>query len=170
MHGPRKRKWDRGPRPLVGVAAAMPAAARFLGKGAPSVPAPTPAPVGRGRSTFTEGWWEAAFPNPPTNSELRGHPCGAKQMLTLVAYDITDHKRLTKVAKHCEDYGVRIQYSIFECRLEAGVFDRFWEELEELIDPETDRLVAYKICVACAKDIRSAGTQIHHEKVVAYVF
>lgn len=91
-------------------------------------------------------------------------------MLTLVAYDITEPKRLTKIAHHCEDYGVRIQYSIFECRLEADAFEQFWNELLELIDPATDRLLAYKICLACAREVRSAGTQVHHEKVVAYVF
>ncbi|MBM3855222.1 MAG: CRISPR-associated endonuclease Cas2, partial [Verrucomicrobia bacterium] len=50
-------------------------------------------------------------------------------MLTLIAYDVTDAKRLHKVAKVCEDWGVRVQYSVFECRLEADTFDRFWEEL-----------------------------------------
>ena len=116
------------------------------------------------------GWWEQAFSSKPTNSEIRGHRCGAKQMLTIVAYDITDHRRLEKIARVCEDFGVRVQYSVFECRLEADQFDAFWSRLLDLIEPETDRLVAYKVCSACARDIRDAGIQIHHEKVVAYVF
>ena len=91
-------------------------------------------------------------------------------MLTLVSYDITEPKRLVKIAHHCEDYGVRIQYSVFECRLEAALFDQFWNELLELINPATDRLVAFKICLSCAREVRSAGSQIHLGKVVAYVF
>lgn len=91
-------------------------------------------------------------------------------MLTLVAYDITDPKRLKRVATHCEDYGVRIQYSVFECRLEADKFDRFWEELNEIIAPGDDSLVAYKICLNCARQVRAAGQQVLPEKVVAYVF
>lgn len=91
-------------------------------------------------------------------------------MLTLVAYDITDPKRLHKVAILCEDFGMRIQYSVFECRLEADRFDVFWNRLTDLIDPETDRVTAYKICNACAKDVRDAGVQTHSEKAVAYVF
>jgi CRISPR-associated protein Cas2 len=91
-------------------------------------------------------------------------------MLTVVAYDITDQRRLRQIAKICEDYGVRVQYSVFECRMEADKFDRFWNALLDTMDSSTDRLVAYKICVACARDIRSAGTQTHQEKVVAYVF
>lgn len=91
-------------------------------------------------------------------------------MLTLVAYDITDHKRLAKVARLCEDYGVRVQYSLFECRLETARFDDFWLDLEELIDPATDRIVAYRICASCAREILSAGTQQNTAQAVAYVF
>ncbi len=56
-----------------------------------------------------EGWWEAAFALVPNASEASGHKCGSKQMLTLVAYDIREPKRLAKIAKTCEDFGVRIQ-------------------------------------------------------------
>ncbi len=116
------------------------------------------------------GWWEEAFAYKPSASEVAGHKCGAKQMLTIVAYDIRDHKRLTRVAKICEDYGVRVQYSVFECRLAADKFADFWLELEETIDPSADRITAYKVCAQCAKSIYSAGTQTHIENVVAYVF
>lgn len=115
------------------------------------------------------GWWEEAFAIKPTASDLSGHRCGQHQMLTLVAYDITDPKRLHKVAKICEDWGVRVQYSVFECRLEATAFDRFWEDLKSTVDPSADRIVAYKICLNCAREIRTAGTMVLSEKVVAYV-
>ena len=41
-------------------------------------------------------------------------------MLILITYDIsfTDTngaKRLRQIAAHCQDYGVRVQYSVFEC-------------------------------------------------------
>lgn len=90
-------------------------------------------------------------------------------MLTLVAYDVTDPKRLHKVAQHCENYGLRVQLSVFECRFEAQRFDAFWLGLVALLDPAADRAVAYQICMRCAREIRSAGVQIHNEKVVAYV-
>jgi CRISPR-associated protein Cas2 len=105
----------------------------------------------------------------PTSSEITGHRCGAHQMLTLVAYDITDPKRLHRAAKLCEDWGVRIQYSVFECRLDTRDFDLFWSELTGVIDPRVDRIVGYKICTRCARDVRSFGIQEHNEKVVAYV-
>jgi CRISPR-associated protein Cas2 len=90
-------------------------------------------------------------------------------MLTLIAYDITDPKRLHQVAKVCEDWGVRVQYSVFECRLEADAFDRFWQELRIHIEPADDRLVAYPVCAKCARTIRCAGAMVTSEKVVAYV-
>ena len=116
-----------------------------------------------------EGWWENAFTLQPSASDLAGHRCGQHQMLTLVAYDIADQKRLHKVAKVCEDWGVRVQYSMFECRLEAAAFDRFWSALRDEIDDTEDRLVSYKICLNCARDIRCAGKMVTSEQVVAYV-
>lgn len=91
-------------------------------------------------------------------------------MLTLVAYDISDPKRLQKVAALCEEYGFRIQYSVFECRLDTPTFEDFWLALTELINPATDRITAYKVCASCAKNIYDAGIQYHPEKAVAYVF
>lgn len=117
-----------------------------------------------------DGWWEAAFGLRISPSEAAGHRCGHKQMLILVAYDISEARRLHKVAKLCEDYGMRIQYSFFECRLEMDRFDEFWNQLICLIDAASDRITAYKICSACSREIRDAGVQCHSEKVIAYVF
>lgn len=90
-------------------------------------------------------------------------------MLAVVAYDISDPKRLHQVAKTCEDFGVRVQYSIFECRLEEREFDLFWEKVTAEIDPHEDRMVAYKIDARCARETRTAGTMVCSEKVVCYL-
>ncbi len=112
-----------------------------------------------------EDWWYRAFPIVPYQSA----PPGEKQMLSLVAYDICDPKRLHRVARVCEDYGVRVQYSIFECRLEEAEFSRFWERLIGEIDPAADRVVAYKIDARCARATLAAGTMVCSEKVVCYL-
>jgi CRISPR-associated protein Cas2 len=90
-------------------------------------------------------------------------------MLSLVAYDITDSKRLHRVARVCEDWGVRVQYSLFECRLEEPQFARFWQQLLAEIDPDEDRLVAYKLDARCARETLTAGTMVCSEKVVCYL-
>ena len=90
-------------------------------------------------------------------------------MLTVVAYDVADPKRLAKVASICEDYGVRVQYSIFECRLDQETFNDLWLEILEVIDEDEDRVVAYKIDARCAKETETAGTMVCSEKAVCYL-
>ncbi|MEX2578865.1 MAG: CRISPR-associated endonuclease Cas2 [Verrucomicrobiales bacterium] len=110
-------------------------------------------------------WWHEAFAPLPYE---RSAP-GEKEMLTLVAYDITLPKRLSRVAKICEDYGVRVQYSLFECRLQEEEFENFWLKLLDEIDEDEDRLVAYKIDARSAKQTLTAGTMVCSEKMVCYV-
>ena len=69
-----------------------------------------------------------------------------------LAYDISDPKRLARVARVCEDFGVRVQYSVFECRLEETEFTDFWLRLLEEIRVDQDRIVACKIDARCAKE------------------
>lgn len=90
-------------------------------------------------------------------------------MLSVVAYDIADHKRLARVAQVCEDWGVRVQYSLFECRLEESEFSLFWAALLAVIEESEDRLVAYKIDARCAKETLTAGQMVCSEKVVCYL-
>ena len=90
-------------------------------------------------------------------------------MLTLLAYDIADPKRLARVARVCEDFGVRVQYSVFECRLEESEFTEFWLQLLCEIDEQEDRLVAYKIDARSAKETLTAGTMVCSEKAVCYL-
>jgi CRISPR-associated protein Cas2 len=110
-------------------------------------------------------WWLDAFPQVPYQKS----PPGEKEMLIVVAYDISDPKRLAKAAKICEDFGVRVQYSIFECHLDQDAFNDLWLKLLDVVDEEEDRLVAYKLDARCAKEIETAGTMVCSEKAVCYL-
>ncbi len=110
-------------------------------------------------------WWFQAFPLVPYTKS----PPAAGRMLTLIAYDISDPKRLARVAKTCEDYGVRVQYSVFECHLEPAQLDTLWQTLLTHIDPREDRLVAYQLDAKCAKQTLTAGTMICTDRVVCYL-
>ena len=90
-------------------------------------------------------------------------------MLVVIAYDVSDPKRLAKVASVCEDFGVRVQYSIFECHLEPEAFNELWLRLLGLLDEKEDRLVAYKIDARCAKETETAGAMVCSEKAVCYL-
>jgi CRISPR-associated protein Cas2 len=110
-------------------------------------------------------WWYDAFAQVPYEKS----PPGAKEMLTIVAYDISDPKRLSRIARVCEDYGIRVQYSIFECHLEEREFDEFWLQLLCEMDEEEDRIVAYKIDARSAQQTQTAGRMVCAEKVVCYL-
>ncbi len=71
-------------------------------------------------------------------------------MLYLISYDVSTEtqagrRRLRRVAKVCEDYGVRVQNSVFECVLDYAVFVRVKNELSGIIDPEQDSLRFYPL-------------------------
>ena len=69
-------------------------------------------------------------------------------MLVLICYDVNTEtaagqKRLRKVAKKCEDYGQRVQNSVFECLVDNAQLTQLKHALEELIDLKTDSLRFY---------------------------
>jgi len=69
-------------------------------------------------------------------------------MLVLVTYDVATadkegQRRLQKVAKKCQDYGLRVQNSVFECNVSMESFVRLKSELVGLIDTSTDSLRFY---------------------------
>ncbi len=69
-------------------------------------------------------------------------------MMVLVAYDVATsdkagQRRLQKVAKTCQNYGQRVQNSVFECSISMEQFVRLKKELLELIEQETDSLRFY---------------------------
>ena len=59
----------------------------------------------------------------------------------LVCYDIADPKRLRRVARTCEDFGYRKQFSVFLCRISATDFVRLRTRLYDIIDREADQVL-----------------------------
>ncbi|TLU55146.1 MAG: CRISPR-associated endonuclease Cas2 [Chlorobium sp.] len=75
----------------------------------------------------------------------------------LVSYDICDIKRLPKVAKLMEGYGVRVQYSVFECTLTERQLQELQRRLKRLMKPEVDSVRFYRICDSCRDEITILG-------------
>lgn len=94
---------------------------------------------------------------------------GNRDMTYLVAYDVCDVKRLRHIAKVCEDYGLRVQKSVFEAELEPESFKTFWAELGSEMEPNEDFLVAYVICKSCLQRVKTKGVGVRPEKVICYV-
>lgn len=96
-------------------------------------------------------------------------PPGEDLMLRLIAYDISEPKRWRRICEACEDHGVRVQFSIFECWLEDREFQSLWSRLQGLIDPEADRLVAYTLEAGSTRRSLTAGNKmICTERVSCY--
>ncbi|MCL4193860.1 MAG: CRISPR-associated endonuclease Cas2 [Thermoguttaceae bacterium] len=69
-------------------------------------------------------------------------------MMVLVTYDVSvetpeGRRRLRRVAKACQDYGQRVQNSVFECLVEPAMWVALKARLEEEIDPALDSLRYY---------------------------
>lgn len=59
----------------------------------------------------------------------------------LVSYDICNPKRLRRVAKAMEGFGVRLQYSVFECALDPMRLAQCKAALHEEIDYHEDQVL-----------------------------
>ncbi len=69
-------------------------------------------------------------------------------MFVLITYDVSTEsdggkRRLRKVAKQCQDYGQRVQNSVFECIIDPATFKVLQNKLEGIIDKEVDSLRFY---------------------------
>lgn len=69
-------------------------------------------------------------------------------MMVLVSYDVStvDGKgksRLRKVAKECQNYGQRVQNSVFEIDVDYGTFLKVKDKLLKLIDESCDSIRFY---------------------------
>lgn len=83
-------------------------------------------------------------------------------MMVLVSYDVSTvdkrgQARLRKVAKVCEDYGIRVQNSVFECVVDPAIWVLLKTRLEEIYDPEQDSLRYYFLGSNWEKRIEHLG-------------
>lgn len=83
-------------------------------------------------------------------------------MLVLITYDVNTETdsgktRLRKVAKQCVNYGVRVQNSVFECNVNSLQCRMLKENLNQIIDPETDSVRIYYLSDAQKQKIEMLG-------------
>ena len=69
-------------------------------------------------------------------------------MLVLVSYDVNTQdaegrKRLRHIARHCENWGQRVQFSVFECLVDPAQWAALRARLLDCIDPDKDSLRFY---------------------------
>lgn len=83
-------------------------------------------------------------------------------MLILVTYDVSTvekagRRRLRRVAGACEDYGVRVQKSVFECQVGQSEWVQLKDRLLKEIKAEEDSLRFYYLDETAKQKIEHHG-------------
>ena len=83
-------------------------------------------------------------------------------MLVVVCYDVNTEtragrRRLRRVAKVCESTGQRVQYSVFECRLDLMQLDELERRLLAEVDLAQDCLRLYRLPDTKGVEVREHG-------------
>jgi len=69
-------------------------------------------------------------------------------MMVLVSYDVSTQdssaaRRLRRLARKCQDYGQRVQYSVFEIEVSPALWVRLKADLCAIADSKVDSLRFY---------------------------
>ncbi len=96
-------------------------------------------------------------------------------MELLVTYDVvTDsaegRRRLRRVAKVCERFGQRVQYSVFECMVNAAQFEQLKNQLEKEIEPTEDSLRIYRLQEPRSRYVEVLGRELPFDQHDPLVF
>lgn len=84
--------------------------------------------------------------------------------MVLVSYDVSTMdrvgaKRLRRVAKICQNYGQRVQYSIFECIVDPAQWTQMRCQLVDVIDAKQDSLRFYFLGANWHKKVEHVGAK-----------
>jgi len=66
--------------------------------------------------------------------------------LYVICFDVANKKRLRQVAIQMENFGQRVQYSVFECHLDDNKLEDIKQRLEKIINTTEDHIRYYGIC------------------------
>ncbi|HOV79859.1 MAG TPA: CRISPR-associated endonuclease Cas2 [Bacillota bacterium] len=85
-------------------------------------------------------------------------------MMVLITYDVNTEtaagrKRLRLVAKQCENFGQRVQNSVFECLVDPAQLADLKNRLEGIIDKERDSLRIYCLGANWKRRVEHIGTK-----------
>jgi len=75
----------------------------------------------------------------------------------VIAYDIPDDKRRTKVHQILLGYGKWTQYSLFECFLNRKQLVLLRSRLAEHLVPRQDSVRFYPLCANCVSKVETVG-------------
>ncbi|QFU15606.1 CRISPR-associated endonuclease Cas2 [Microvirga thermotolerans] len=85
-------------------------------------------------------------------------------MLVLVSYDVDTTSpggpaRLRRVARACQDFGQRVQFSVFECEVDPAQWIALKARLLKAIDSERDSLRFYFLGAQGRRRVEHVGAK-----------
>jgi CRISPR-associated protein Cas2 len=75
----------------------------------------------------------------------------------VIAYDISDDKRRTKIHKVLLGFGKWTQYSLFECFLSRKELILLQAKLAEHLVAREDSVRFYSLCASCVSKVETVG-------------
>lgn len=93
----------------------------------------------------------------------------------LVTYDVATkdaagRRRLRRVARLCQDYGQRVQYSVFECQVDPAQWVALRDRLIAAIDPTADSLRFYRLGANWRSRVEHIGAKASYDPEGPLVF
>ncbi len=82
-------------------------------------------------------------------------------MNMIIAYDIADPKRLSRIARIMMDYGTRVQKSIFEATVTRASFAEMKRRIEETMVDTEDGVKYFPLCRKCSGTVEVIGQGIY---------
>lgn len=77
--------------------------------------------------------------------------------MVVVCFDVSDDKRLYRVARELGNFGVRVQRSVFECHLDGEQLLELQQRLAKWIDEDHDQVRYYFLCANDVNNISING-------------
>ena len=87
----------------------------------------------------------------------------------VIAYDIPDDRRRTKVHKLLSGFGAWTQYSLFECFLSKQELILLKAKLAKHLDETQDSVRFYPLCAACVAKVATVGDPPPKEQILFIV-
>lgn len=81
------------------------------------------------------------------------------RVYVIVSYDIPNDRRRTRLHKALKDYGIWVQYSLFECKIREQDLVRLRDRIESVINASEDRVSIYRVCADCLKRVERIGSK-----------
>lgn len=86
-------------------------------------------------------------------------------MQYIVSYDISSDKKRIKASKLLENFGVRVQYSVFECELNKKELKELKAKLSEIINQKIDSVLFLRQCENCVNLKEYLGVELTIKRI-----